>query len=160
MRAKIFFITLAMYVGRHRFREVSCRPRVSPTRSAELGDTVMTSTIINLAAGGVLLVAAPIAGYGFGYDSAAQEAGRPLSMRATIVPRLVAGGGRQAARTGRSRWRHADSTSASAAVWRLLRVFHRSRRSPVRDRLELQPVAVGTAGRSFAHAFAARHAAA
>jgi hypothetical protein len=88
---------VAMYVGIAIVfaKQVSC---IDPQHNTPddisrcIGDTVMTSTIINLAAGGLLLVAAPIAGYGFGYDSAAREAGRPLSMRATIVPRFVAGG--------------------------------------------------------------------
>jgi hypothetical protein len=73
-------------------------------------------------------------------------------------PRPVAGGGRQAARTGRSRWRHADSTRAYAPVWRLLRVLHRSRWSSLRNRLELQRV--GLVGGSLVHASAARSAAA
>lgn len=69
-------------------------------------------------------------------------------------PRPVADGGRQAARPGRSRWRHADSTRAYAPVWRLLRVLHRSRWSSLRNRLELQRV--GLVGGSFVHASAAR----
>jgi hypothetical protein len=55
---------------------------------------VLTETFVDLAAGGALLVAAPIAAYGFGYESAAGEAGRPLiSLRAVIVPRVLASGG-------------------------------------------------------------------
>jgi hypothetical protein len=85
---------VAMYVGIGIVfaKEVSCldKPNTPDDISRCIGDTIMTSTIINLAAGGVLLVAAPIVGYGFGYDSAAEGAGRPLSMR--LVPTVVAGG--------------------------------------------------------------------
>jgi hypothetical protein len=57
-------------------------------------DAVLTATIVDLAAGGVLLVAAPIAAYGLGYDSAAGQAGYSLvSLRARVVPRVLPSGG-------------------------------------------------------------------
>jgi len=88
---------VAMYVGAAivAAKEVGCIGSGSKTAdeiSRCVGDAVMTATYVDLAAGGVLLVAAPVAGYGFAYDAAAREAGRPLSLRARIVPRLVAGG--------------------------------------------------------------------
>jgi hypothetical protein len=50
-------------------------------------DAVMQATLLDLAAGGVLLVAAPFGGYGFGYEAAAREAGRSfVSWRLVPAP--------------------------------------------------------------------------
>lgn len=57
-------------------------------------DPVLTATVVDLVAGGVLLVAAPIAGYGLAYDSASNDAGSPfVSLRAVLVPRVGPSGG-------------------------------------------------------------------
>jgi hypothetical protein len=56
-------------------------------------DALVAVTIIDLAAGAVLLVAAPVAGYGFAYDSAAQREGHKLaSLRYLVAPTVVPGG--------------------------------------------------------------------
>jgi hypothetical protein len=56
-------------------------------------DRFMTLTTIELVADGVLLVAAPIAGYGFGYDSAAQKATeRRTAVRFALAPAFIPGG--------------------------------------------------------------------
>jgi len=58
----------------------------SLTRCA--GDQIVTSTTVQLAANGVLLVVAPVAGYGFGYDTAAkQSAGQGFHI--SLAPALV-----------------------------------------------------------------------
>lgn len=75
-------------------KEISCtHENVTTTEILTCAkDTVMTATIIDLAAGGVLLVAAPVVGYAFGYDTAVRDAGGTFtSLR--LVPNLVPGGG-------------------------------------------------------------------
>jgi hypothetical protein len=54
-------------------------------------------------------------------------------------PRRIAGSGGRGAPARRSCRRDADRTGPHATVWGLLRVLHRSRSSSVRDCLELQP---------------------
>jgi len=54
-------------------------------------DNLVTLTVVQIAAGGVLLVAAPLAGYGFGYDSTARRAGKlPSALRYVVAPTFVA----------------------------------------------------------------------
>jgi hypothetical protein len=56
-------------------------------------DRFMTLTTVELIADGVLLVAAPIAGYGFGYDSAARKAAeRRTAMHFAFAPAFIPGG--------------------------------------------------------------------
>jgi hypothetical protein len=64
-------------------------------------DALVAFTIIDLAAGAVLLVAAPVAGYGFAYDSAAQRAGHKLALLRYLVAPTVVPGGAGAALVGR-----------------------------------------------------------
>lgn len=55
-------------------------------------NNLVTLTVVQIAAGGVVLVAAPIAGYGFGYDAAARRAGQLLAaFRYVVAPTFVAG---------------------------------------------------------------------
>ena len=87
---------VAMYVGIAIVtgKEVSCISNGSKTAdqiSNCAGDAIMTATYVNLAAGGVLLVAAPVAGYGFGYDAAARDSGHAFSMR--VLPQVGPDGG-------------------------------------------------------------------
>jgi hypothetical protein len=50
-------------------------------------DATMTATLLDLAAGGVLLVAAPFGAYGFGYEAAARESGHSfVSLRLLPTP--------------------------------------------------------------------------
>jgi catechol 2,3-dioxygenase-like lactoylglutathione lyase family enzyme len=66
-----------------------------------------------------------------------------LAKDAGVPPGHFAGRCRRAAPAGRDgRW-HANSARSYAPFRRLLRVLHRSRRSPLRDRLELQRIERG-----------------
>jgi hypothetical protein len=55
-------------------------------------DVTLDSAYLYLGAAGLLLVAAPVAACGFGYEAASRESGRPIvSLR--LVPTLVGGAG-------------------------------------------------------------------
>jgi hypothetical protein len=76
-------------------KEISCtHANVTTTEILTCAkDTVMTATIVDLAAGGVLLVVAPVVGYAFGYDTAVRDAGGTFtSLRLAPILRPDGGG--------------------------------------------------------------------